>query len=68
MSWFANQRKPDIAHNFRAVARVSHDPKERSWKAARKILHYLKGTAELRLGVSASLRNGSWGSCANLSS
>ena len=49
LMWVANQRRPDIANAVRAVARVSHDPKKTHWKAARKILDYLRATAHLGL-------------------
>ena len=49
LMWIANQTRPDIANAVRAVARFSHDPKEIHWKAACKILEYLKATAHLGL-------------------
>ena len=49
LMWVANQTRPDIANAVRAVARVSHDPKKTHWKAARKILDYLRATAHLGL-------------------
>ena len=47
--WIANQTRPDTANAVRAVARVSHDPKEVHVKAARKIIEYLSATAHLGL-------------------
>ena len=49
LMWIANQTRPDIANAVRAVARHSHDPKEIHWKAAQKILQYLRATADLGL-------------------
>ena len=39
--WRAGITRPDIANAARAVARHSHSPRERHWKAALKILSYL---------------------------
>ena len=39
--------RPDIANAGRAVARHSHNPCERHWKAAVKILAYLNSTWDL---------------------
>ena len=47
--WIANQTRPDIANAVRAVARLSHDPKEVHVKEARKIIEYLSATAHLGL-------------------
>ena len=47
LMWIANQTRPDIANAVRAVARHSHEPKEVHWKAAQKILAYLRATAHL---------------------
>ena len=45
LMWIANQTRPDIANSVRAVARHSHEPKESHWKAAQKILEYLRTTS-----------------------
>ena len=42
--WLAGMTRPDIANAARAVARHSHNPCERHWKAAVKILAYLNST------------------------
>ena len=45
-------RQPDKARHLdavRAVARHSHEPKKSHWKAAQKILNYLRETAHLTL-------------------
>ena len=39
--------RPDIASAVREVARHAHDPAARDWKAARKIIAYLKATKHL---------------------
>ena len=49
LMWIANQTRPDIANSVRAVARHSHEPKESHWKAAQKILEYLRATSHLGL-------------------
>ena len=48
LMWIANQTRPDISNAVRAVARHSHEPKKRHWKAA-QILNYLLETAHLTL-------------------
>ena len=45
--WIVNQTRSDIANAVRAVARHFHEPKEIHWKAAQKILAYLRATAHL---------------------
>ena len=49
LMWVSNQTRPDISNAVRAVARHSHDPKAKHWKAAVKILKYLRGTSSLGL-------------------
>ena len=45
--WLAGMTRPDIVNAVRAVARHSHNPCERHWKAAVKILAYIKSTRDL---------------------
>ena len=45
----ANQSRPDISNAVRAVARHSHAPKMKHWKAAVKVLKYLRETSGLGL-------------------
>ena len=45
--WLAGMTRPGIANAARAVARHSHNPCERHWKAAIKILAYLNSTRDL---------------------
>ena len=45
--WLAGMIRLDIGNAARAVARHSHNPCERHWKAAVKILAYLKSTRDL---------------------
>ena len=47
--WIANQSRPDISNAVRAVARHSHAPKMKHWKAAVKVLKYLRETSGLEL-------------------
>ena len=48
--WPAGMTRPDIANAARAVARHSHNPCERHWKAAVKILAHLN-SEEISLSV-----------------
>ena len=45
--WPVGMTRSDIANASRAVARHSHNPCERHWKAAVKILAYLNSTRNL---------------------
>ena len=45
--WLAGMTRPDIANDARAVALHSHNPCERHWKAAVKILAYPSSTRDL---------------------
>ena len=45
--WLAGMTRPDIANTARVVARHSHNPCERHWKVAMKILAYLNLTQDL---------------------
>ena len=45
--WLAGMTRPDIANAARAVARQSHTPCERHWKAAVRILAYPNSTRDL---------------------
>ena len=45
--WLVGMTRPDIANAARAVARHSHNPCERHWKAAVKILAYPNSTRDL---------------------
>ena len=38
LMWLATQTRPDILNGVRAVARFTHAPKHKHWKAARGIL------------------------------
>ena len=51
----ANQTRLDIANAVRASARHSHDSKENPWKAAQKIIAYLRATAQLKPEIPADL-------------
>ena len=46
LPWVANQTRPDISNAVRAVARHSHEPKLKHWRAAAKILRYLREPVE----------------------
>ena len=45
LMWLSTMTKPDICNAVRAVARHSHNPTERHWKAGLKIMEYLHGTS-----------------------
>ena len=47
--WPAGMTRPDVANAARAVTRHSHNPCERHWKAAVKILAYLNSTRNLEI-------------------
>ena len=49
LMWIASQTRPGISNAVRAVARHSHEQKRSRWKAAQKILNYLRETAHLTL-------------------
>ena len=44
LMWIANATRPDISNAVREVARHSHDPSKKHWRAALKIIEYLKET------------------------
>ena len=46
LMWLANQTRPDILNEVRAVARYSHSPKLVHWKAALYILQYIRLTSD----------------------
>lgn len=45
--WVSGMAQPDIANVVRAVARQVHNPAERHWRAASKVIMYLNKTEEL---------------------
>ena len=49
LMWLSTMTRPDISNAVRAVARHSHNPTERHWKAVLKIMEYLHGTRFLGL-------------------
>ncbi|CAN0002635.1 unnamed protein product [Hapterophycus canaliculatus] len=49
--WLVTMTRPDIANAVRAVARHSHNPTERHWKAVLKIVQSLLGNKHLGLTV-----------------
>lgn len=44
--WLANTTRPDISNAVRGVARRTHDPSNKSWRAVTQILEYFEGTRE----------------------
>ena len=47
--WLGRMTRPDKANAVRAVARLSHDPAERHWRAVRKTIAYLNKTKDVGL-------------------
>ena len=47
LMWLVTMTRPDIANAVRAVARHSHNPTERHWKAVLRIIGYLLGSKDL---------------------
>ena len=44
LMWRSTMTRPDISNAVRAVARHSHNPTDRPWKAVLKIVAYIHGT------------------------
>ena len=51
--WIASMTRPNVANAVREVTRQAHDLALRHWKAALKILQYLKGTRDMGLNFSS---------------
>ena len=49
LMWLSTMTRPDISNAVRAVARHSHNPTDRHWKAVLKIMAYLHGTRGMGL-------------------
>ena len=49
LMWLSTMTWPDISNAVRAVARHSHNPTDRHWKAVMKIMAYLHGTMGMGL-------------------
>ena len=49
LMWQSTMTRPDISNVMRAVARHSHNPTDRRWKAVRKIIRCLHGTRGMGL-------------------
>ena len=49
LMWLSTITRPDISNVVRAVARHSHSPTDRHWKAVLKIMTYLHGTRGMGL-------------------
>ena len=47
--YLANSTKPDIAFLVNLLARYSSSPTKRHWNGIKHILHYLRGTIDMRL-------------------
>ena len=53
--WLSTMTRPDIANAVRAVARHSHNPTDRHWKAVPKMVAYLHGTRGMGLAFMRGL-------------
>ena len=49
LMWLSTMTRPDISNAVHAVARHSHNPTDRHWKAVLKIMTYLHGTRGMGL-------------------
>ena len=49
LMWIANAGRPDISAAVSAVASAAHDPSPTCWMAIKRILRYLKGTADMKI-------------------
>ena len=49
MMWLSTMTRPDVSNAVRAVARHSHNPTDRHWKAVLNIMAYLHGTRGMSL-------------------
>ena len=49
LMWLSTMTRPDISNAVRTVARHSHNPTDRHWKAVLKIMAYLHGTRGMGL-------------------
>jgi hypothetical protein len=49
LMYLANTTRPDILHAVRAAAEFAHNPGEIHWRAVKRILRYLRGTAHYGL-------------------
>ena len=49
LMWLSTMTRPDISNAVRAVARHSHNPTDRHWKAVLKVMTYLHGTRGMGL-------------------
>src|SRR5205085_798748 len=49
LMYAAMSTRPDIAHAANRLSRFLHNPGQTHWKAAKRVLRYLAGTAKLGL-------------------
>ena len=56
LMWLSNMTRPDISNAVRAVARHSHNPTDRDWKAVLKTMPYLHGTRGMGLAFTRGSR------------
>jgi len=68
LEWLALGTRPDIAFATSLLARFNHNPGRAHWKAAKRVLRYLKGTRGWRLTLGgeppqiAGFTDADWGS------
>ena len=54
--WITRCCRPDIGFAVYRVTRKAHAPTVHDWKMAKKILKYLRGTAELKLNLGLKIK------------
>ena len=70
LMYAATGTRPDIAHAVSALSQFSVRPSEAQWRAAKRVLRYLKGTAEYVLRFTSDTEtlkgyvDADWGNCA----
>ena len=57
--WLSTMTRPDITNPVRAMARYTHAPTERLWKAIMEILSYLDGTKSCGITYQVCAKTGS---------
>jgi len=49
LNYIATVSRPDISYAMNKLARYSNDPQQLHWKAAKRVMKYLKGTIDISL-------------------
>ncbi|KAJ1027904.1 hypothetical protein NDA13_003359 [Ustilago tritici] len=72
--WIANSTQPDLSLAVSVLARHMQEPSQEHYQAAQRVLHYLKGTQEVRLTYRVNIlqepliahSNANWASAATI--